>query len=209
MRFYWVVIGLVGALFMPFLLWSDSVETFFTLEGTLVWLRGFGAAAALAAVLLLISDLVLPIPATVVMAALGAMYGPVAGGVIAAFAAFVSGGAAYMICFLLGRPAAEYLVDDAEFARGEALFDRWGGWMVALSRWLPVFPEAIACLAGLTRMPPRTFLVALACGVVPLGFAFALVGHLGVDRPVPTLLVSALAPALLWVVVRPWIRRTV
>lgn len=209
MRFYWVVIGLVGILFLPFLLWSDSVETVFTLEGTLVWLRGFGAAGAFAAVLLLISDLVLPIPATVVMAALGAMYGPVFGGAIAASGAFLSGGAAYLICFLLGRPAAEYLVDDADFVRGEALFDRWGGWMVALSRWLPIFPEAIACLAGLTRMPLRTFLVALACGVIPLGFAFALVGHLGADRPGLTLVVSALAPALLWVAVRPWIRRTV
>lgn len=203
MRFYWISIGLVAALFMPFLLWGDSIETVFTLDGTLVWLRGFGAAAAVAAVMLLISDLVLPIPATVVMAALGAMYGPVVGGAISASGAFLSGGAAYLICFLLGRPAVDYLVDDADFARGEALFDRWGGWMVALSRWLPIFPEAIACLAGLTRMPLRTFLVALACGVVPLGFTFALVGHLGVDRPGITLGVSALAPALLWLVVRP------
>jgi uncharacterized membrane protein YdjX (TVP38/TMEM64 family) len=77
---------------------------------------------------------------------------------------------------------------------------------VALSRWLPVFPEVIACMAGLARMPLSTFLIALLCGSAPLGFAFASIGHAGVEHPVLALALSALAPPLLWLVVQPHVR---
>lgn len=207
MRLIWIAVGLVAFFLLPFLLWGETIETVFTLEGTLAWLGGFGAWSAPAAVLLLVSDVLLPVPATVVMAALGMLYGPVVGGLVAAAGSFLSGLAAFVVCLALGRPAALFVVDQEELDRGEAVFRRWGGWMVALSRWLPILPEAVACMAGLVRMPARTFAAALACGVVPMAFTFAGVGHLGVDRPLLTLAVSALAPAVLWVVVRPRLRR--
>jgi uncharacterized membrane protein YdjX (TVP38/TMEM64 family) len=59
---------------------------------------------------------------------------------------------------------------------------------------MPVLPETVTCLAGLTAMRLATFATALACGAVPLGFTFALIGHLGDDAPVTTLALTALAP---------------
>jgi membrane protein DedA with SNARE-associated domain len=88
-------------------------------------------------------------------------------------------------------------------SQGETLFRRTGGWIVVLSRWLPVFPEVVACMAGLTRMPMAAFMLALACGSVPLSFAFAAVGSAGVAHPGLALAVSAGAPPLLWLLVRP------
>lgn len=90
---------------------------------------------------------------------------------------------------------------------GERLFARSGLWLVALSRWQPVLPEVIACLAGLSRMKPRVFLVALLCGSVPLGFVFAAVGHSGREAPVVTLVLSAAAPVLLWLASRRLLER--
>ena len=52
-----------------------------------------------------------------------------------------------------------------------------GGWVVALSRALPILPEVISCTAGLVRMPFRKFTVALACGSAPMGFLFAAIGR--------------------------------
>ncbi len=83
------------------------------------------------------------------------------------------------LCRGFGRPLALRLLGPRDLEQGERLFARTGGWLVVLSRWLPIFPEVIACMAGLARMPLWTFLIALLCGSAPLGFAFAAIGHAG------------------------------
>jgi uncharacterized membrane protein YdjX (TVP38/TMEM64 family) len=140
------------------------------------------------------------------MAALGFVYGPVAGGLIATLGSFLSGALAYLLCRRFGRPAATRLLGPRQLVDAELLFARVGGWLVVLSRWLPVFPEVIACMAGLARMRPLPFFVALACGSAPLGFGFAAIGHAGVDHPVLAITLSAGLPPLLWLSVQPWFR---
>jgi len=194
------------AVSIPFLIWGPGFERSFSQEGAVAWLTGYGHWAAAAGILLLMSDLFLPIPATAVMAALGFVYGPVAGGLIATLGSFLSGGLAYLLCRWCGRPAALRVLGPQELADGERLFARVGGWLVVLSRWLPVFPEVIACMAGLSRMPPRAFFAALACGSAPLGFVFAAIGHAGVDHPILAIALSAGLPPLLWLAVQPWFR---
>ena len=49
-------------------------------------------------------------------------------------------------------------------------------------RLTPVFPFwAVNAVAGLCRIPLRTFIAATALGIIPASFAFALVGS-GLDR---------------------------
>ena len=207
MRLVKLAIGLVILLLLPFLLWGRGVEELFTIDGTISWLRGFGVWGVAAAVLLLASDILLPIPATLVMTALGMLYGPVVGGLIGAGGSFLGGMIAFLACAKLGRPAARHFVSDAELVRGETLFERWGAWIIVLSRWLPIIPEAVSCMAGIVSMPRRLFTGALACGVVPPAFTFAIVGHLGVERPALTFLLSAFLPAAFWLVVHRRMRR--
>jgi uncharacterized membrane protein YdjX (TVP38/TMEM64 family) len=191
---------------IPFLIWGAGFERSFGRDGAVAWLAGYGRWAGVAGILLLVSDLVLPIPATAVMAALGFVYGPLAGGLIATLGGFLSGALAYLLCRRFGRPAALRLLGPQELIDAERLFARVGGWLVVLSRWLPVFPEVIACMAGLARMPPVPFFAALLCGSAPLGFVFAAIGHAGVDHPVLAIALSAGLPPLLWLSVQPWFR---
>jgi uncharacterized membrane protein YdjX (TVP38/TMEM64 family) len=72
---------------------------------------------------------------------------------------------------------------------------------------LPILPEVIACMAGLTRMRLSHFSLAMACGCLPMGFTFAIIGHSGVDHPGLALALSAAVPPLLWLLVRPIIRQ--
>ena len=207
MRLVKLAIGLVILLLLPFLLWGRGVEDLFTIDGTISWLRGFGGWGIAVAVLLLASDILLPIPATLVMTALGMLYGPVVGGLIGAGGSFLGGMIAFLACAKLGRPAARHFVSAAELVRGETLFERWGAWIIVLSRWLPIIPEAVSCMAGIVSMPRRLFTGALACGVVPPAFTFAIVGHLGVERPALTFLLSAFLPAAFWLIVHRRMRR--
>ena len=179
---------------------------FFSQKGTIAWLSGYGNWAWLVAIMLLMADLLLPLPATLVMAALGYIYGPLAGGLISATGSFMAGALGYWLCRLMGEKTTLRLLGEKDYARGKKLSGNVGGWVVVLSRWLPVFPEVIACMAGLTRMPARYFHGALLCGSVPLGFVYAFVGHAGVTHPVVSVGLSAGMPPLIWWLIRPVFR---
>ena len=207
MRLIVAFVGLAALFLLPFLFVGDAFERIFSLTGTVAWLREYDRWAWAAGVLLLLSDLILPVPGTVVMSALGFVYGPVIGGAVAALGSFLSGVLGYGLCRLLGLRAAVRILGQQDLARGQRLFADMGGWLVALSRWLPLFPEVVACMAGLTRMRFATFLAALACGSLPLGFAFAAVGHAGAEHPLLALTLSALAPPVLWLSVQSVLRR--
>jgi membrane protein YqaA with SNARE-associated domain len=116
-------------------------------------LRGLGGLAMLAAIGLTVSDILLPVPTTAVMAALGLLHGPALGGAAASLGAFLAGMLACAIARGAGPETARRLAGRRGLAGAGQLFARWGGWRVALSRWRPVLPETVALVAGLVAMP--------------------------------------------------------
>ena len=205
-RFLAVVLALTILLALPFFLFGDALQQSISGDGAVAWLNSFGAYAWITAIGLLIADLALPVPAAAVMAALGIVYGPLLGGLIAAVGSVSSGLIGYGLCRIYGRPVARWFGGENALADGERIFAGAGGWIVALSRWLPILSEVIACVAGLARMPFASLFVALLCGSVPLGFVFAAIGHAGQERPVLTLALSVLLPIVFWLVLRPLLR---
>jgi uncharacterized membrane protein YdjX (TVP38/TMEM64 family) len=198
MRLLLVFLSLVLVVLIPFLIWGGRFEAAFSLDGTIAWLRDYGPWAWAAAILLLLLDVVLPVPATVVFSGLGFLYGALLGGFIGAAGSFLSGVAAYAGCRMMGRRAALRIAGERDLIRAEHLFSSVGGWIVALSRSLPIFSETVACLAGLASMPAGRFLLALACGTIPPAMIFAAVGAAGTQHPILALALSAGLPAVLW-----------
>lgn len=204
LRIFFILAALV---LIPFFIWGGHLMAMFDGESARLWILSWGKFGGLAVVALLVGDLFLPIPATGVMSAAGYVYGPLVGGALSVVGSFLSGMLAYWLCRKYGRNAAETLAGAEGLAQNEALFRRGGPWLVALSRWLPVFPEVIACLAGLARMSLRTFTLALLCGTVPMGFIYAAVGALFSAEPGWALGLSVALPVALWLVFRPFIAR--
>jgi uncharacterized membrane protein YdjX (TVP38/TMEM64 family) len=208
MRLLLVFLVLAALVLLIFFLWGDTFMMMFSTDGTVDWLRGFGSLAWVAGILLLMTDLVLPLPATLVMSALGFIYGTVTGGLISAGGSFLAGSAGYWICMLIGDRAAVRILGEKDFQRGRRISERpIGGWVVVLSRWLPVFPEVISCMAGLTRMPALKFHVALFSASLPLGFTYAYIGSRGVDDPWLAIGFSAGLPPVIWLIAGWLIRR--
>lgn len=202
MRLLLVFLVLASLLTVPFLLWGEGFEERFSREGAVRWLSEHGEWAWAAGIGLLVADLVLPIPATAVIAALGYLHGTLAGGLIGAAGSFLSGALAYGLCRLMGRPAALWIAGPRDLERGEDLLASVGGWAIAISRWMPLLPEVLASLAGMVRMPAPVFFLALACGSVPMAFTFAAVGASGIDRPALAIVLSAVLPIALWPLAR-------
>lgn len=202
MRLLFLFIGLAAIVLLSFFIFGDNFTDTFTHEGSIAWLTGFGGWAWGAGILLLAADLVLPVPATLVMSALGYLYGPLIGGLIATFGSFVSGALGYWLCRRIGDKAARWILGAKDYERAKRMSGRLGGWLVVLSRWMPVFPEVIACIAGIARMPARYFHLALACGSLPMGFTYAWIGHAGVMHPILAVALSAGLPPLIWLLAR-------
>ena len=207
-RLFLIFLVLATMVIVPFLIWGSQVEESMSLENTVSWLRSTGNWAWAAGIGLLIIDLFLPILGTVVMSALGLVYGWFIGGLFSALGSIAAGLLAYGLAHKLGRKSVLWLTGESGLAEGERLFHgETGGWLVAFSRWMPVLPEVVACLAGITKMPFKRFFAALCTGCFPMGFIFAYIGETGNEQPVIAVILSAGLPPLIWGAFRLFYRK--
>ena len=151
-----------------------------------------------AGIVLIVADLVLPVPQASVIAALGAIYGVALGTLIGTVGLILAGVSGYLLMWTPVRRVIVRLLKGRSPEALAALSDRAGPWGIALSRSLPYsIPEAIVCLAGLARMPVRTFLTSLASGSVPTALLYAGIGAGWARDPIVALAISYLLPILL------------
>ena len=169
---------------------------------TVSMLREYDSWAWAVGIALIWADLVLPVPQTAVIAALGIIYGTVFGGLLGSVALVSSGILGYALMRTSARRYVDRLVGRRFQTKTESMFDRSGAWAIVLTRSLPYsVPEAIVFLAGLAGMPVGKFIMALTLGSVPTAFAFAAIGAGWADQPILVLIVSYFLPVLLLPVV--------
>jgi len=161
-------------------------------------LREYDSWAWAVGIALIWADLVLPVPQTAVIAALGIIYGTLLGGLLGSFGLITGGLLGYVMMLTAARQFVQRFVGSQSLHKMEILFDQGGAWAIVLTRSLPYsVPEAIVFLAGLAGMPIRKFTAALTIGSVPTAFAFAAIGAGLADQPVLALTVSYVLPILL------------
>lgn len=183
---------------VSFYFFGEQAETVFSQERCIRWFANHKNAGWIFGMGLLVSDILLPVPATGIMAALGAVYGLVPGSCISFAGSMLAGLAGYGAARLPGKKAVRYLATDPEMERFKAFFDRYGGYAVILSRTVPILPETISILAGLSRMEFPRFLAALAAGTLPVSVLFTWMGTgQGLGQPAGILLAVVL-PVLAW-----------
>ncbi len=192
----------LAGILLPFWLWGSLLDSTLSLEGVRAWMAPWGAWAGAAGMLLLVADLFLPIPGTVVMSALGLALGPWWGALWAGAGSFLAGMLGYGLSRWIGRPAALWIAGETGLQRGERLFQTNGFWLILMSRWMPILPEALSCLAGLARMPLAPFSQALAAGSFSTGLVFASLGAWGREQAGWAVAGNLLLPGLLWALAR-------
>jgi uncharacterized membrane protein YdjX (TVP38/TMEM64 family) len=161
-------------------------------------LRNYDAWAWAVGIALIWADLVLPVPQTVVIAALGIIYGTVLGGLLGSVGLITGGLLGYVLMLTSARRMVKRFVGARSLNTMESVCERAGGWAIVLTRSLPYsIPEAMVFLAGLAGMPIGRFTAALAVGSVPAAFAFAAIGAGWADQPIRALVASYVLPILL------------
>ncbi|MBO9553567.1 VTT domain-containing protein [Cellulomonas sp.] len=156
------------------------------------------AVAAALGVTLLVVDVVLPVPSSVVMVLHGTLFGAVAGSLLSLAGAV----GATVVGYLLGRggaPLVARVAPVAEQDRAAALLGRWGPLAIVVTRPLPLLAETTAIVAGTTRAlsVPRVAAWA-AVGAAAPAVAYAVAGASaagGANLPLVFAAVVALAAA--------------
>jgi uncharacterized membrane protein YdjX (TVP38/TMEM64 family) len=173
---YWFFAAALAAVFTTMFLVAAALHVTL-LDDPAGALAAGGASAAALGVVLLVADALLPIPASLVMISLGALFGPVLGVALSLAGRF---GMA-IVGFAIGRRAGPLLAratHRAERARAEALIERWGALAIVVSRPVPIVAETVTIMAGAAGVAWRRALLAAFAGSVPEAVAYGLTGAL-------------------------------
>ena len=147
------------------------------------YLRGYGVFGPIASVLLMMAQVVFaPIPASVVQLANGVVYGKFWGGVLNLIGQMAGAMLAFTIARALGKGTVEKIAGKVKQDGFESWLQRWGGKALFIIRAIPGMPsDFMSYVAGLTRMPVRTYVIATFLGYIPQSFAYAWLGDDAMD----------------------------
>jgi uncharacterized membrane protein YdjX (TVP38/TMEM64 family) len=168
------------------------------------WLAHAGSGSAAIVIGLLVSDILLPVPSSLVMILSGAAFGVVWGSVIALIGSIGGEWLGFEMVRRYGRGASARIVGDDELQRFERLLARHGAVAVVVTRALPVVMETMSVVAGLSRMPRRTFLIASLIGTAPIVTVYAYAGAVSrqTGSLVPAVVILIAVAGFGWVIYR-------
>lgn len=172
-RYAFLCTALVGVMLVLFVL-ADALNVPY-LTGPDPLRGDSGALAALVGVTLLVVDVVLPVPSSVVMVAHGALFGAALGTALSMAGSL----GAFAVGFALGHRGAAVItrvVPEAERLRADRLLARWGLVAIILSRPVPILAETVAFAAGAGPLRWRSALGAANLGYLPAASAYAIAG---------------------------------
>lgn len=183
---------------VPFLIFGHQLEASITDWLSLELSPGTVAAAVFS---LLASDILLPVPSSVVITFAGRMLGFWYGAGVAWCGMTAGAVLAFWLVRVFGRPLARRLSSDRELARTDALVSRWGVLVLVLARPVPVLAEASVLLMGTTQLGWWRFLIAVGLSNFGIAAAYAALGN---RVQLPVAVAASIALPLLTAVVARW-----
>ncbi len=174
MKRYLSIFALMVAFFLALFLVIKALGVPLLTDPT-PWLNHGGMFAASLGVGLLIADVLLPVPSSLVMVAHGALFGVALG---TALSLLGSVGAS-LFGFAIGRRGGKLLervVTPDERARADQLLKRWGALAVIVTRPIPLLAETVAIMAGTSSLGWGSVTLASLAGSLPAALLYALTG---------------------------------
>ncbi|MFC1648820.1 TVP38/TMEM64 family protein [Nanoarchaeota archaeon] len=155
------------------------------IEGMTEYIQGFGWLAAAIFVFMVILEVVAaPIPALLLYAAGGIVFGPLWGGTLALIGNTIGAIIAYYIARFLGKDYFEKHTRRRALKTFNTFAERFGVYTLFLLRLNPFTSSDIfSYIAGLSKMSLRSMVIGTTLGLAPLTYANAYFGHTLVQSP--------------------------
>lgn len=172
----WLAISIVtiAAIIIPFLLFGEKIDA------AIIQLRdgadGHSLFTALTLGGLLASDILLPIPSSIVSTACGLLLGIAAGTPVSLAGMTISCIAGYFLAAKLGEPFVEKMVGKESMERFKKLQKKHGNMVVIITRPVPVLAEIAVLSAGLGQIPFGRFLLLSTLSNLGISAVYAAIG---------------------------------
>lgn len=172
----WVllVVILLAIVLVPFFLAGTAIESwaknFIDKAGVHPWLSGAVLGGLLA------SDILLPIPSSIVSTACGMLLGVTMGCSVSLLGMTFSCFLGYWLGRGWGRVLAVRLVSSDDLDGFQSVHARFEDWAVVIARPIPVLAEVSVLFAGLSRMPASRFFLLSTLANLGVSLGYALVG---------------------------------
>lgn len=172
----WVILVVIvlAVILVPFMLFGEQIEAW-----TEQFIQGANDRPLLTGAvlsLMLSSDILAPIPSSMVSTAAGFVLGFVPGMLASLLGMTVSCVIGFVIGRRWGRPAALRFVGEQDLQGLENLSERFGDWAIVIARPVPVLAEASILFAGISHMPWPRFLLMTALSNLGVSAVYAAVG---------------------------------
>lgn len=174
MKRYFGLLSLVMGLFVLLFLVAEALHIPILTDPERFLSTG-GVSAALVGTGLLIADVLLPVPSSVLMVSHGALFGVLLGATLSLIGRAGSFSAGYYIGRRSARVAGRF-IHDGNIREADALLDKWGLLAIIGTRPIPILSETMSIAAGLSNLPFGTSLLASILGSLPEALLFAITG---------------------------------
>jgi uncharacterized membrane protein YdjX (TVP38/TMEM64 family) len=194
-----LILLLLALILLPFLAVGEPLEAW--MEAVMRRVQGRPAVAFLMVAGSLGSDVLLPVPSSIVSTLGGAALGPI-GGTLASWLGMMTSCLLGYWLGCSGRPLGRRMVGSAEMDRLGRLETRIGDWALVAVRAVPVLAEASTILAGMGRMRLSRFVCLSALANLGVSAVYALIGSLSgrADAFLPAFGISlVLAGLAIWI----------
>jgi uncharacterized membrane protein YdjX (TVP38/TMEM64 family) len=188
---------------VPFLSFGGRLE-----ERVNAWLDPPPAPAmiALGTVGILSTDILLPVPSSVVSTVAGAQLG-IGAATAASWLGMTLGAAlGFALARTCGRPLAERFSSVDDLQRMDRLASQYGPWILVATRALPVLAEAAVLFLGATRLSWRQFLPAVMLSNLGIAAVYSVLGHFARSQgELPLALAASIALPVLAATMARWL----
>ena len=171
----WLAI-LIAVPIIPFLFFGEQMEAMVNQWISADYFREHRWSTSGIVILLLTSDILLPIPSSGVCALAGRAMGTLGGTFVCWIGLNLSVLTGYLIGRLLGWSFAKRIASLNDIRQAGDQIETWGLWLLIVMRPLPVLAEASVLWAGLTGQPMRRWWLPVTFANLGLAMAWAAMG---------------------------------
>lgn len=125
----------------------------------------------------LASDILLPVPSSIVMFTNGYVLGTVYGSVLSLFSLMT----ASIIGYYLGKFTSLGFKSKSD-DKANNIMARYGALSILITRGIPVLAETICIICGFNKMPFKKYMIYNIAGYIPLCLLYAFCGSIGYDK---------------------------
>lgn len=157
--------------------------------------RGYQSSYAITSFFILASDIVLPVPSSIIMFTNGLVLGITKGSLLSVLSVMIGS----VIGYYLGR-FTSYGLKIKSGNNADSFIQRYGELAILVTRAIPILAESVCIVAGYNKMKFGYYIVLNLLGYIPVILVYSICGNAGYGKSAFILSVSAslLISAVFW-----------